>query len=65
MKAREKTTDDGTDVYCSDVRRGVYCPYTDKFVSITDTCTGCKNIYKDDPYYFYCIRGSSTTARNK
>ena len=60
MKAREYTTDDGTDVYCSDVRRGVLCPHTGEFVSITDTCTGCEKIYKDGPFYLYCIRGSST-----
>ena len=65
MKAREYTTDDGTEIYCSDVRRGVHCPYTDKFVSITDTCVACSNIYKDDPYYFYCIRGSDTRTNDK
>ena len=58
MRAREKTADDGTKLYCSDVKRGVYCPYTDKFVPITDTCTKCKKIYKDDPHYLYCIRGA-------
>lgn len=57
MKAREQTAGDGTKLYCSNVKRAIHCPYTDKLVSITDTCTGCDNIYKDDPYYFYCIRG--------
>ena len=64
MKAREHTTDDGTVVYCSSVRRGVTCPYTGKFVSITDVCTACDNIYKDDPYYLYCIKASSTKGED-
>ncbi len=63
MRAREIETDDGIKIYCSDVKRGIHCPYTDEFVSITETCLGCEKIYKDDPYYFYCIRGSSTTAK--
>ena len=58
MRAREKEADDGTKLYCSDVKRGVTCPYTDELVSITETCLGCKKIYKDDPYYLYCIRGA-------
>ena len=65
MKAREYTADDGTEIYCSDIRRGVYCPYTDKFVSITDTCRVCNNTYKDDPYYFYCIRGVAPKVNEK
>ncbi len=65
MRAREIEADDGTKLYSSDVKRGVTCPYTDKFVPITDTCTGCEKIYKDDPHYLYCIRGSSTKVNKK
>jgi len=65
MRAREVEADDGTKLYCSDVKRAVHCPYTDKLVSITDTCAGCEKTYKDDPYYFYCIRGSSTKAKER
>ncbi len=65
MRAREKEADDGTKLYCSDVKRGVTCPYTDELVSITEVCLGCEKIYKDDPYYLYCIRGSSTSVRKQ
>jgi len=64
MKAREYTAGDGTEIYCSDVEKGVRCPYTDEFVSIMDVCLNCKNNYMEGGSLHYCLRGS-TQSTNK
>ena len=59
LKAREYISGDGTEIYCSDVEKGVRCPYTGEFISIMDVCLNCKNNYMEGSGVHYCIRTST------
>lgn len=65
MKPREYVADDGTLIYCSDIITAVRCPYTEKLVGTTDICTFCKNRYKENDYWMYCLRPKEETENEE